>query len=124
LFLFLRGHNAPGGGFIAGLVLALAVALQALAQGRAAFGPRDGAGWNAWVGWGLLTAGFSGIGSFLFGHPFLTSSTPHVHLPLVGEIHLASATGFDTGVFLVVTGATVVMLAMLAQLRQQRPEAG
>jgi multicomponent K+:H+ antiporter subunit A len=119
LFLFLRGHNAPGGGFIAGLVLALAIALQALAQGRRAFGPRDGAGWNHWIGWGLLAAGFSGIGSFLFGHPFLTSSTPHVQLPLVGEIHLASATGFDTGVFLVVTGASVVMLAMLAQLRQR-----
>jgi multicomponent K+:H+ antiporter subunit A len=120
LYLFLRGHNAPGGGFIAGLVLALAIALQALAQGRAAFGPHDGAGWNAWVGWGLLAAGLSGIGSFLFAHPFLTSSTPHVTIPWVGEIHLASATGFDIGVYLVVTGATVVMLAMLAQLRQRR----
>jgi multicomponent K+:H+ antiporter subunit A len=119
LFLFLRGHNMPGGGFIAGLVLALAIALQALAFGRGAFGPRDGADWNRWVGWGLLAAGFSGIGSFLFSHPFLTSSTPHVTLPLVGEIHLASATGFDIGVYLVVAGGTLVMLAMLAQLRQR-----
>jgi multicomponent K+:H+ antiporter subunit A len=116
LHLFLRGHNAPGGGFIAGLVLALGIALQALANGRTALGPADARTWRAWIGWGLVVAVLSGVGSFVFGHPFLTSSTPHVHLPLVGELHLASATAFDTGVFLVVTGTTVLMLSMLARL--------
>jgi multicomponent K+:H+ antiporter subunit A len=123
LFLFLRGHNAPGGGFIAGLVLALGLALQALAGGRDALGAPDGRGWQAWIGIGLVFAVLSGIGSFLFAHPFLTSATPHVYLPVVGKIHLASATGFDTGVFLVVTGATLLMLAMLSRLQAPRRSA-
>jgi len=119
LYLFLRGHNAPGGGFIAGLVLALGVALQALAAGREALGAPDGRTWQAWIAWGLVVATLGGIGSFVFGHPFLTSSTPYVDLPLIGAVPFASATVFDTGVYLVVAGATLLMLAMLARVHAQ-----
>jgi multicomponent K+:H+ antiporter subunit A len=68
------------------------------------------------MGAGLLTAVATGIGSFAFAHPFLTSSTPHLHLPWIGEIHVASAMGFDTGVYLVVFAACLMMLAMLGKV--------
>ncbi len=115
-YLFLRGHNAPGGGFIAGLVLAIALILQYIAAGSEWVDERLDHDWNRWIGAGLLAAAATGIGAFAFAHPFLTSSTPHVHLPLVGEIHLASAMGFDTGVYLVVFAACLLMLAMLGKV--------
>jgi multicomponent K+:H+ antiporter subunit A len=116
VYLFLRGHNAPGGGFIAGLVLAIALILQYIAAGSEWVDARLRHDWNRWMGAGLLVAVATGIGSFALAHPFLTSSTPHVHLPLVGEIHLASAMGFDTGVYVVVFAACLMMLAMLGKV--------
>jgi multicomponent K+:H+ antiporter subunit A len=115
-YLFLRGHNAPGGGFIAGLVLAIALILQYIAAGSEWVDERLRHDWNRWMGAGLLIAVATGVGSFAFAHPFLTSSTPHVHLPWIGEIHLASAIGFDTGVYVVVFAACLMMLAMLGKV--------
>ena len=107
--LFLRGHNLPGGGFIAGLVLALALMLQSVARGRSRADPR------AWLGWGLLIATGTGLASWAFGAPFLTSTHAHPALPVVGEVPLASASAFDLGVYLVVMAATVVMLLSIAR---------
>jgi multicomponent K+:H+ antiporter subunit A len=116
IYLFLRGHNLPGGGFIAGLVLAVALMLQFVAGGQARAGKRMGADFNPWIGWGLLVAGASGITSWFFGAPFLTSTYDYPLWPLVGEVPLASASLFDLGVFLTVTGATMVALLAIARL--------
>ena len=62
----------------------------------------------------MLLAATTGLGALTVGYPFLTTHTAHVKLPLVGEVHLASATFFDLGVFGVVVGATLLILTALA----------
>ena len=67
-----------------------------------------------WIAAGLLFALGTGAGSWYFGYPFLTSHTAHLTLPLVGDIHIASALFFDIGVFLLVVGSTMLMLTAIA----------
>jgi multicomponent K+:H+ antiporter subunit A len=117
LHLFLRGHNLPGGGFIAGLVLAIAIIVMYVANGHAWMDARSRGDYRGWIGWGLLVAGLSGIGSWFVGHPFLTSTYDYPWVPGIGGIALASASLFDFGVFLTVVGATVLALLSIARLR-------
>jgi len=65
----------------------------------------------------------TGLGSLLWGYPFLTTHTAHFSLPVLGEIHVASALFFDIGVFAVVVGATLLILTALAHqsVRAHRP---
>lgn len=116
LYLLLRGHNLPGGGFIAGLVLAIGLILQSMASGHAAAERQTRQDFRAWLGGGLLLAGGTGLGSWFFGAPFLTSTYDYPWLPGVGGVPLASAAVFDLGVYLVVVGATLVALGALARL--------
>ena len=116
VYIFLRGHNLPGGGFIAGLITSVALLLQYVASGVEWVHRRMPGDYHPVVAVGLLLAGVTGLGSWFFGHPFLTSTFDHVHWPLVGEFELASAMLFDTGVFLTVVGATLLMLANLGKL--------
>jgi multicomponent K+:H+ antiporter subunit A len=123
VYLFLRGHNQPGGGFIAGLVLAIALVLQFVANGQQWVESRMATDFRAWVAWGLLIAGLAGAGSWFFAAPFLTSTYDYVLLPgamgaWLGSIPLASASVFDLGVFLTVVGATMVMLLAVGRLGQ------
>ncbi|MET1084675.1 MAG: hydrogen gas-evolving membrane-bound hydrogenase subunit E, partial [Burkholderiales bacterium] len=113
-YLFLRGHNQPGGGFVAGLVTSVALIIQYLANGIAWAEQRMNVRFYRVSGAGLLIAGATGIGSFLFGAPFLTSTHGHPHLPVIGEVPLASAALFDLGVFLAVVGAMVLALTTLS----------
>lgn len=115
-FIFLRGHNLPGGGFIAGLIAALAVVLQYMANGMAWTTQRWRTDMHTWLGGGLMLATVTGLASMVFAYPFLTSAHVHLHLPLVGDVGLASAMFFDAGVFLVVVGATVLALVELGKL--------
>jgi len=116
IYFYLRGHNLPGGGFIAGLVLAIALVLQFVANGQAYVQSRMGTDFQPWMGWGLLLAGACGMGSWFFGAPFLTTTYDYPVWPLVGAVPLASAAIFDLGVFLTVTGATLVALLSIARL--------
>jgi multicomponent K+:H+ antiporter subunit A len=116
IYLFLRGHNLPGGGFIAGLVMATALILQYVASGQEFVAARMGSDFRPWIGWGLLTAGATGIGAWFFDAPFLTSTYDYPLWPLLGTVPLASAAAFDLGVFLTVVGATMVGLVTIAQL--------
>jgi multicomponent K+:H+ antiporter subunit A len=84
LHLFLRGHNLPGGGFIAGLVLALGLVLQQVAHGQRWVGERMRLDQRAWAGVGLLVAAATGAASWAFGAPFLTSTYDYPWLPGVG----------------------------------------
>ncbi len=117
MHLFLRGHNLPGGGFIAGLVLAIAIIVMYVANGQAWMDARSGGDYRPWIGWGLLIAGLTGVGSWFVGHPFLTSTYDYPWLPGIGGVPLASASLFDLGVFLTVVGATVLALLSIARLR-------
>ncbi|KAF1686676.1 monovalent cation/H+ antiporter subunit A [Pseudoxanthomonas broegbernensis] len=120
VFLFLRGHNAPGGGFIAGLVLAVPLLIQYVIQGAASVESRFGFDYIRCIGVGLLVAGLSGAASLLFDAPFLTSGHLDLRLPVVGQVPLASAIGFDTGVYLVVFGGAMLILSMLGTIKPSR----
>lgn len=120
-YLFLRGHNLPGGGFIAGLVLAISLLLQYVASGTYWVEERLRADYRRWIGAGLLLAGATGIGAWALGHPFLSSSFLHPVLPLVGEVPIASAMFFDLGVFLTVAGSTMLALSSIGRLTPHGP---
>jgi multicomponent K+:H+ antiporter subunit A len=114
IYLLMRGHNLPGGGFVAGLTFAVAIILQYMAGGTRWAEERLDLKPVRLVGLGLLTAAGTGAGAWFFAHPFLTSHTAHFTLPVVGEIHVPSAIAFDLGVFLLVVGATALILIALA----------
>ena len=120
IFLFLRGHNAPGGGFIAGLVLAVPLLIQYVIQGTESVESRFGFDYIRCIGAGLLIAIVSGSASMLFGVPFLTSGHIDLELPLIGTVPLASAIGFDTGVYLVVFGGAMLILSMMGTVKPSR----
>ncbi|TSE22993.1 monovalent cation/H+ antiporter subunit A [Tepidimonas aquatica] len=117
VYIFLRGHNAPGGGFIAGLITAVALVLQAMARGlhstEALLRAHGGRRFVRWLGAGLGVAGLTGVGAFVWGRPFLTSAHGHVHLPLLGDVPLATAALFDLGVYGTVVGATLLTISAL-----------
>jgi len=116
VFLFLRGHNAPGGGFIAALVTSVALIVQYVAFGVGWTHRRLPRDFHPLIAIGLLIAGLTGLGSWLFGAPFLTSWHGHVHIPLVGDVELATASLFDLGVYFAVIGAVMLTLSNLAKL--------
>ena len=114
--LFMRGHNLPGGGFVAGLTAAIAFIAQYMVGGTQWVESRFHLRPPRWIAAGLLLALFTGLGALAFGYPFLTTHTAHVKLPVFGELHLPSAFVFDLGVFCVVLGSTLLMLTALAHL--------
>jgi multicomponent K+:H+ antiporter subunit A len=114
VYLFLRGHNAPGGGFVAGLVTAVAVATLYMSRGFARTERALGLDYARIAAVGVLVAAATGIGAFWFEHPFLTSAHAHPAVPLLGELPLATAALFDLGVYLAVVGAVLLMLVALA----------
>ncbi|CAM3086378.1 Multisubunit Na+/H+ antiporter, MnhB subunit [Paracoccus aminovorans] len=81
LYIFLRGHNAPGGGFIAGLVVSVALVSQYMASGYAWAQDRQRISYHALIGAGVIAAGLTGIGAWFAGQPFLTSAYGYVELP-------------------------------------------
>ena len=124
IFIFLRGHNLPGGGFIAGLITATALIMQYLANGVAWTNARLPAHTHPLIAAGLTAAFLTGIASWLFGRPFLTSAFGHFELQLIGEIELASAMFFDLGVYLVVVGAALLILINLGIARGASHDGG
>lgn len=115
LFLLLRGHNEPGGGFIGGLVAAAAVILHLffsnVQSARRLIGvdPRD------LLGWGLAIAILSGIPGLFLGQPFLTSQWMQLNVPMFGMMKVGTPLLFDIGVYLVVIGTVLTILLSLAE---------
>ena len=114
LYLLLRGHDLPGGGFVAGLTAAVALILQYMIGGTRWIEDRLTVQPLRWIGLGLLIATATGLGAWAFGRPFLTSYFNYAELPVFGEIPFASALLFDLGVFALVIGATTLILIALA----------
>ena len=114
IFVLLRGHNEPGGGFIGGLIAVAALSIYGIAFGvetvrRAiVFHPLSIAGA------GLLMATLSGLLSMLFHVPFMTGLW--VYPVILGEeIPLSSVMTFDIGVYLVVVGAVTSIALSLEE---------
>ena len=119
VYLFLRGHNLPGGGFVAGLVFAIALLLQYLASGYVWSSRRRRFDSHALIGAGVLVATVTGAGAWVFGLPFLTSGYTYVKLPGIEKFELATAALFDLGVFFCVLGAVLLAIATLSRLAQR-----
>ncbi|RNF33002.1 monovalent cation/H+ antiporter subunit A [Paracoccus methylarcula] len=122
LFIFLRGHNQPGGGFIAGLVVAIALLMQYMASGYAWAQDRQTIPYHALIGAGVVAAGVTGIGAWFNGKPFLTSAYGYVKLPFLEKFEMATAMGFDLGVFLCVVGAVMLALNSLSRIARRAGE--
>jgi multicomponent K+:H+ antiporter subunit A len=125
VYLFLRGHNAPGGGFIAGLVTGSAIILQYLAFGGDWVRERLPWDYVRVIALGLLIATLTGLASGLFGAPFLTSTFAYLTWPVVGRFEVASAMAFDLGIYLAVVGVVLLIIGRLGELSGSRaPAAG
>jgi len=127
--LLLQGHNLPGGGFIAGVLTTTAFALLYVIYGIDNVGdslvhyPDDfpitllqgpPAAYSRAFAVGLAIAVAGGLGSMLLGFPFLTQGVVFIeHVPLYGELEVASALMFDIGVYFVVVGALLTILAVV-----------
>ncbi|MCA3445594.1 MAG: monovalent cation/H+ antiporter subunit A [Rhodobacter sp.] len=116
VFIFLRGHNLPGGGFVAGLIVAIALLMQYMASGFAWAAGRRAIDYHALIALGVLVAAGTGIGAWFNGRPFLTSDYGYVTLPPLEPFELATAALFDSGVFLCVLGAVMLALASISRL--------
>lgn len=114
VFVLLRGHNAPGGGFIGGLIAASAVAIYGIAAGvdevRKALVVHP----VTLAGFGVVLAGTSGLLSLGFEVPFLRALWVMFKLGNT-EVDLSTPMMFDTGVYFVVLGALAAVALALEE---------
>lgn len=113
VFLLLRGHNEPGGGFVGGLVVAAAFALYAIAHDVARARRVLGVDPRTLIGLGLLVGLVSGLFGLVAGLPFMSGQWSEYSVPLLGK--LGTPLLFDTGVYLVVIGVTLTIIFALAE---------
>ncbi len=126
VYLFFAGHNAPGGGFIGGLMTAAAFILMFITYGYENMSKVLPINFRAMLAIGLLVATLSGIGAFIFGEPFLTQTFGYFNLPIMGKTELATAMIFDLGVYLTVVGVTMTIILTIAtdQKEDSQEQAG
>ncbi len=113
IYLLLAGHNAPGGGFAAGLVAGLAITVRYLAGGRDELRAAAPVMPGLLLGTGLFLSAGNGLGSILAGGEALQTWHAYVDVPFVGQLHLVSSVIFDIGVYLVVIGLMLDILRSL-----------
>ncbi|WP_188205892.1 Na(+)/H(+) antiporter subunit B [Alkalibacillus aidingensis] len=114
IYLFFAGHNAPGGGFIGGLMTAAAIILMYITYGYEKIEKILPVNFLTMFVVGLLIATLSGLGALLFGAPFLTQAFDYFELPIFGKTELATALIFDLGVYLAVVGVTMTIILTIA----------
>ena len=113
VFLLLRGHNQPGGGFVGGLAAAAAIALFTIAFGVEPARRILRVHPRMLLGVGLLVAAGSGLLAVLIGLPLMTGLWGTLELPAVGK--LGTPLLFDVGVYLVVVGVVLMIVFELAE---------
>ena len=114
LFLLWRGHNAPGGGFVGGLVASVAFVLYSLTAGTAASRRALRVNPLSLLSMGLAIALVSGTPALLFGDPFMTARWTTLRFA-DHELALGTPLLFDVGVFLAVTGVVLTIVFTLAE---------
>src|SRR5690606_1254564 len=122
-YFFLRGHDQPGGGFAAGIVMSIGFILQYMAGGTRWTEERLRILPLKWIGTGLVLAVAIGVVPQIMGYPFMTTGFQYLDVPLIGKVPMASALIFDLGVFVLVLGATVLILIALAHQSVRSPKA-
>ena len=115
IFVLFSGHNAPGGGFAGGLVVAAALALYAIAFGVEPAHHALFVQPQTLIGAGLLLESGSGVVSLLLGQPFMTGQWVTWHVAGLGEVALGTPVLFDVGVYLVVPGVMLLIILSLAE---------
>lgn len=115
IYLFFSGHNAPGGGFIGGLVLASAIVLLLLTYDIETIKYSIPFDFKIVSAIGALIVLLTGLGSIIFGEPFLTQTFATVILPFLGEVELSTVTFFELGVALVVVGVVVTIILSISE---------
>jgi len=113
VFLLLRGHNEPGGGFVGGLVAAAAFALYAISHGVEATTRLLRLPPRYFIGLGLLLATLSGMAGFVAGKPFLSGEWSEQWVPVLQKI--GTPLTFDIGVYLVVLGVVLAIVLSMAE---------
>ncbi|MEV0327351.1 Na+/H+ antiporter subunit A [Micromonospora echinospora] len=113
IYLLFSGHNAPGGGFAAGLVAGLALTVRYLAGGRTELNSAAPVDAGKLLGAGLFVAVGTGVVAIPFGGEFLQSALLDFHLPVVGHLHFVTSVFFDVGVYLIVVGLVLDILRSL-----------
>lgn len=116
LYFLLRGHDAPGGGFVGGLVMATAMIVQYMVGGTIWVESRIRIHPQVWIAAGLFAVAAAGMGAWLAADPFLTSEEVDI-----GEVHLSSVLLFDLGIYLAVVGSAMLMLIALAHQSLRSP---
>ena len=125
IYLLFSGHNAPGGGFAAGLVAGLALAVRYLAGGRTELNGAAPVDAGVVLGAGLFVAVGTGVAAMLLGGEFLQSALLDFHLPVLGHIHFVTSAFFDVGVYLIVVGLVLDILRSLgAEMDRQHETEG
>lgn len=115
IFIMLRGHNAPGGGFIGGMVAGGAFALHLLSHDLATAKSSVPIPPALMIAIGLLTAAVSGIFGLFATDAYLTGVWVDWHLPALGTLVVGTPLLFDVGVYLLVAGMTLSILFHLAE---------
>src|SRR5699024_2477042 len=115
IYLFFSGHDAPGGGFIGGLVLASAIVLLLLTYDIETIKYSIPFDFKIVSAIGALIVLLTGLGSIIFGEPFLTQTFATVILPFLGEVELSTVTFFELGVALVVVGVVVTIILSISE---------
>jgi multicomponent Na+:H+ antiporter subunit A len=115
LYLFFSGHNHPGGGFIGALMTASALILLTMAYGLDAIREVIPLDFKKLTAVGLMVAVLTGVGSFIFGAPFLSHAFGYFNLPLLGKTELATAVLFDLGVYMTVIGITMTIILTIGR---------
>ena len=115
--LFFGGHHNPGGGFIGGLGIASAIVLMYLTHGTDAVRKLIPVDLKTVAAVGVLIAVLTGMGSFLFGVPFLSQTFGYFTFPVLGKVELATALIFDLGVALAVIGSTITIILSISEDR-------
>jgi multicomponent K+:H+ antiporter subunit A len=114
IYFLLRGHNLPGGGFVGGLIMATAIILQYMVGGIVWVEARPLVQPQYWIALGLLAAGTAATSVWWAAKPFLAAFEYNLLLPIIGHVHLSTVLLFDLGVYMLVVGATVLILIALA----------
>ncbi|RTZ47639.1 monovalent cation/H+ antiporter subunit A [Candidimonas sp. SYP-B2681] len=114
MYFLIRGHNLPGGGFVGGLIMATAIILQYMVGGVIWVEARQRIHPQNWIAIGLLLAGTAAMAVWWASKPFLAALSWDIALPVIGHVHLSTVLLFDIGVYMLVVGATVLMLVALA----------
>lgn len=115
MYLFFAGHNAPGGGFIGGLVLGSAIVLLYLTYDIETVHKGIPLDFKKVAAIGVILATGTAIGSIFFDAPFLTQTDGYFNIPLLGEKHLSTVSLFEAGVALTVIGTLVTIILNISE---------